>query len=235
MLNIYTPEMRRTILAYLIFTAIAVVGIFYGKQIESANQGLRIWNLENIAMMLIGLPFALLLPRAGLPHFTPAPLISKKQILIPIMIGVIFGILDVIIIEWALPHSPHTTLPPYTQPFPYSLFLYFSGAFEIEVFYRLIPLTILLLFFHRYKNGKYVGAAFYTGAILTSLREPLEQWPQGPVWFVVYALTTGVGMNFIQALLFRREGFFSALSVRLGHYLIWHIANGVMIQYLLLK
>lgn len=227
--------MKRTILAYLIFTAIAVIGIFYGKQIEPAYQGLRIWSFENIGLILIGLPFALLLPTAGLPNFTPAPLFSKKQILIPMMTGVLFGILDVITIEWMLPHPPHSSLPPYTQPFPYSLFLYFSGAFEIEVFYRLIPLSVLLLFFHRYKKGKYFEAAFYTGAILTSLREPLEQWPQGPVWFVVYALTTGVAMNFIQALLFRREGFISALSVRLGHYLIWHIANGVMIQYLLLK
>lgn len=227
--------MKRTILAYLIFTAIAVIGIFYGKQIEPAYQGLRIWSFENIGLILIGLPFALLLPTAGLPNFTPAPLFSKKQILIPMMTGVLFGILDVITIEWMLPHAPHSSLPPYTQPFPYSLFLYFSGAFEIEVFYRLIPLSVLLLFFHRYKKGKYVEAAFYTGAILTSLREPLEQWPQGPVWFVVYAITTGVAMNFIQALLFRREGFISALSVRLGHYFIWHIANGVMIQYLLLK
>lgn len=227
--------MKRTILAYLIFTAIAVIGIFYGKQIEPAYQGIRIWKVENIGLILIGLPFALLLPSAGLPNFTPSPLFSKKQMLIPIMIGVLFGILDVITIEWMLPHPPHTTLPAYTQPFPYSIFLYFSGAFEIEVFYRLIPLTILLLFFHRYKKGKYFEAAFYTGAVLTSLREPLEQWPQGPVWFVLYALTTGVAMNFIQALLFRRQGFMPALYVRLGHYLIWHIANGVMIQYLLLK
>lgn len=227
--------MKRTILAYLIFTAIAVIGIFYGKQIEPAYQGIRIWKVENIGLILIGLPFALLLPSAGLPNFTPSPLFSKKQMLIPIMIGVRFGILDVITIEWMLPHPPHTTLPAYTQPFPYSIFLYFSGAFEIEVFYRLIPLTILLLFFHRYKKGKYFEAAFYTGAVLTSLREPLEQWPQGPVWFVLYALTTGVAMNFIQALLFRRQGFMPALYVRLGHYLIWHIANGVMIQYLLLK
>lgn len=227
--------MKRTILTYLLFTAIAVIGIFYGKQIQHAHQGLRIWNFENIGLILIGLPFALLMPTAGLPNFTPAPLFSKKQILIPMMMGVFFGILDVIAIEWILPHPPHSTLPPYTQPFPYSLFLYFSGAFEIEVFYRLVPLTILLLFFHRYKKGKYHEAAFYTGAVLTSLREPLEQWPQGPVWFVLYALTTGVAMNFIQALLFRREGFISALSVRLGHYLIWHIANGLMIEYLLLK
>lgn len=227
--------MKRTIAAYLFFTAICITGIFYGKHIEPLHHGLRIWGFENIALLLIGLPFALLLPKAGLPHFTQAPLFSKKQMWTPILIGVLFGILDVITIEWMLPHPPHSTLPPYTQPFPYSVFLYFSGAFEIEIFYRLIPLTVLMMIFHRYKNGKYFEVAFWTGAVITSFREPLEQLPQAPIWFVMYAFISGIGMNFIQAMLFRHQGFIASLSVRLGHYLVWHIINGMIIQYLLLK
>ena len=41
---------------------------------------------------------------------------------------------------------------------------------------------------------------------------------------------TGFAMNFLQAIALQRIGFWGSLFIRLGHYLIWHIANGIMIE-----
>jgi hypothetical protein len=127
--------------------------------------------------------------------------------------------------------EPYPELPPFLQPFPYSIFLYFSGAFEIEVFYRLIPLTLVLLVGKWFAGGKYWNAFSWTAIVLTSLREPLEQLPNEEAWFVVYSLVTGFLMNFLQGIEFRKSGFLASLTVRLGHYVFWHILLGVYVEY----
>jgi len=127
--------------------------------------------------------------------------------------------------------EPYSELPPFLQPFPYSTFLYFSGAFEIEVFYRLIPLTLILLLGKWFTNGKYFKIFLWTAIVLTSLREPLEQFPNGELWFIIYTLLTGFLMNFLQAVYFKNAGFLASITLRLGHYLFWHILLGIYVQY----
>lgn len=226
--------MKKSLSLYIIFILIACLGLVYGNSIASNYTNLRIWNIENILLLLIGIPFIYLLPKAKLSYIYADQESSKKQIWFPALIGIIFGILDLIVIEFILPHPQHTSLPPYTQPFPYSLFLFFSGALEIEVFYRLIPVTLVLVLFAKIKEGKYYETAFWIIAVITSLREPLEQFPSGAVWYVSYALLTGFAMNFIQVYYFRKYSFIASLSVRLGHYMVWHILNGMYIQYVFL-
>lgn len=228
--------MKKSILFYSCFILIALIGIYYGSLLATTNSYLRIWDFQNILWLLVGLPFIFLQEQARLPlaYHTEAPFYSR--ILKPILVGILFGIADLIIIEFVLNKQPHTSLPPYTQPFPYSIFLYSSGAFEIEIFYRLIPITLVLLIFSKIKSGAYINIAFITIAILTSLREPIEQFPSGSAtWFIIYACLSGFGMNLIQAIFFKRYGFSSSLMVRLGHYLIWHILNGMYIQYVVIQ
>lgn len=228
-------SIQKSLLLYSIFILISILGLIYGNSLADRFTGLRIWTYENILYMLIGVPFLFLLPKAKLNGLYEKALGAKQQLLVPALIGVGFGILDLLIIEYILPHVPHTSLPPYTQPFPYSIFLFFSGAFEIEVFYRLIPVTLILLLFNYIKKGRYYDWAFVVVAILTSLREPLEQMPSGPIWFICYALVSGFAMNYIQVQFFKKYSFVASLAVRLGHYLIWHILNGVYIQFVLLN
>ncbi|HCL04881.1 MAG TPA: hypothetical protein DHW64_02490 [Chitinophagaceae bacterium] len=227
--------MKKSIIFYGVFLLIAVIGIFYGNSISNQFENLRIWHFENIAFLLIGLPFIFLQERAGLPTiYNSEPSLSTK-LFKPLLIGILFGVADLIVIELILNTTGHSSLPPYTQPFPYSLFLYSSGAFEIEVFYRLIPITLVLLIFSKIKNGAYQPQAFIAIAILTAIREPIEQFSAGAAWFVAYSLITGFGMNFLQAIYFRKYGWASSVYIRLGHYLIWHILNGVYIQYFVLQ
>jgi hypothetical protein len=179
---------------------------------------------------MLGIPFIFLQAKAGIPNFWQQGISTKTRLVIPLLIGVCFGLLDLLVFKIILHPQSYTELPPFLQPFPYSIFLYFSGAFEIEIFYRLIPLTLILLLGKWVKNGKYFNAFFWSAVILTSLREPLEQLPDGGVLLITYSLLTGFLMNLLQAVYFKKAGFLSSLTLRLGHYLIWHILLGVYVQ-----
>jgi hypothetical protein len=180
----------------------------------------------------VGLPFLFLQKQAGIPEFWEKQVSNRIRIWTPALIGIAFGILDVAIIKVILHPEPYSELPPFLQPFPYSLFLYFSGAFEVEIFYRLIPIILVLFVFSKIKNGAYQNQAFWVVAFLTALREPLEQMPSGETWFVSYALISGFAMNFLQAIYLKKAGFMANLSLRLSHYLIWHILLGIYVEWM---
>jgi len=228
-------EINYNLIIYCSFMLIAVIGIFYGKAIKGSHLFLRIWNYENILFLLVGIPFLFLQSKANLPNFLEVGISNKQRLLKPILIGAAFGILDIIVIKLLLHPEPYIELPPFLQPFPYSTFLYFSGALEIEVFYRLIPLTVFLLLGKWISNGKYFNKFLWIIIVLSSLREPLEQLPNGQLWFVAYSLLTGFLMNFLQAIYFKNAGFLASLSLRLGHYLFWHILLGIYVQYVELQ
>ncbi len=226
-----TKNIKNNLITYFFLLGVAIVGIFYGNAIVSNFKFLRVWEFANILMLLIGVPFLFFQAKAKLPDFWEATISQKNRFLLPIAIGIVFGILDVLVFKVLLHPEPYQELPPFVQPFPYSIFLYLSGAFEVEVFYRLIPLTIILIFGNWYKGGKYYMSFFWAAAVLTALREPLEQLPEGSVALIIYSLFTGFLMNFLQAIWYRKAGFLASLSIRLGHYLIWHILLGMYIQY----
>jgi hypothetical protein len=183
-------------------------------------------------MLAIGIPFLFLQTKAGIPNFIDEQVQNKKRFLQPFLIGVVFGLLDVFVIKILQHPTPYTELPPFLQPFPYSLFLYFSGAFEIEVFYRLIPMTTILVIGQWISKGKFFNYFLWSAILLTSIREPLEQMPSGSNWFICYSLLTGFLMNYLQAIYYKNAGFLATLSIRLGHYLFWHILLGVYVQFI---
>jgi hypothetical protein len=231
MKSLAKKSIKLNLFIYSIFFVFAILGIIYGNSIKSDDTLLRIWGYENILLLLLGVPFLFLQTNAKLPNFVEDHISNKQRFINPVLIGIVFGILDVIVIKLILHPEPYTELPPFLQPFPYSLFLYFSGAFEIEVFYRLIPLTIILLVGSLVSKGKYFKIFFWLGVLLTSLREPLEQLPTGATWFIFYASLSGFLMNSLQAIWYKKAGFLASISLRLGHYLFWHILLGIYVQY----
>lgn len=216
----------------MLFMVIAAAGILYAKRVQLNNENLRVWEWVNLLWLLIGVPFLFFQRQARLPDFLESAIPGRQRFMIPLGIGLIFGLLDLLVFRIILHPEPYSELPPFTQPFPYSLFLYFSGAFEVEVFYRLIPLTLLLLAGNYLYKGRYFEIIWWVAAIATAIREPLEQFPSGGVILIIYSLTTGFLMNLLQAVWFRKAGFLSSLSIRLGHYLIWHILLGMYIQFI---
>jgi len=223
---------KRNLSIYVACIIIAILGSIYGNAIVNEYAFLRVWNYQSVLFLLLGIPFLFLQTKVKLPNFWEATISSKQKVLIPLFIGAVFGILDILVFKIILHPEPYSELPPFLQPFPYSFFLYFSGAFEIEVFYRLIPITLILLLGKWYANGKYLNAFFWAAAILTSFREPLEQMPEEGALLIIYSLLTGFLMNFLQAIYYRKSGFLASLFVRLGHYLFWHILLGVYVEYL---
>ena len=221
-LNLYT---------YIAFLLLAITGIMYGNFLLNKYSNLRVWTSFNVLMMLAGIPFLFIFSKADIPNFWQANFKNKNRIGIPFLVGLFFGLLDVFVFKIILHPEPYKELPPFLQPFPYSIFIYFSGAFEIEVFYRLIPLTIVCLLGKWFKRGQFFNCFFIPGALLTALREPIEQLQTGDVWLTVYSFSSGFIMNFIQGLYFKNNGFISSISLRLGHYSIWHIILGIYVQY----
>lgn len=222
---------KTSIVLFFSFLLVSVIGILWGNYLVDPYPFLRVWDWTSSVILLVAIPFILLQKPAGIPEFWENKLSAKSKIWIPAMIGMVFGILDVVLIKIILHPEPYTELPPFLQPFPYSIFLYFSGALEIELFYRLIPIVLVLYIFSRIKNEQYQNQAFWIIAVLTAIREPLEQLPSGEMWFISYALISGFAMNFLQAIYFKQAGFIATLSLRLGHYLVWHILLGVYVQF----
>lgn len=225
-----SKQIKFNLYTYFAFISIAIIGILYGEILLDKYSNLRMWTIHNILLMLIGIPFLFIFNKSNIPDFWQDNISNKTRIWFPLIIGLIFGLFDIIIFKIILHPEPYTELPPFAQPFPYSILLFFSGAFEIEVFYRLIPLTLICFVGTLFKKGHYFNYLFIFGAILTSLREPLEQLQTGAFWLVLYSFLSGFAMNFIQALYFRKTGFIGSLSIRLGHYLLWHIILGIYIQ-----
>lgn len=228
-------SVKQNILVYAAFLLVAASGILYGNAIKGDFMFLRVWDYQNLVVLLTGIPFLFLQRIAGLPDFFDRTVSHKNRILIPVLIGAFFGILDILVIKVILHPEPYTELPPFLQPFPYSVFLYSSGAFEIEVFYRLIPLTLVLLLGNWLAGGKFYKIFLWLAMVLTSLREPLEQWPNAGIALVIYSLLTGFLMNFIQAYYYKKAGFIASITLRLGHYLFWHILLGIFVQYVELR
>lgn len=218
---------------YSLFLSMAAACVLYGKIVPDRSH-YRIWEWTDILPLLIGIPFVFLQGKAGLPELWEPKSSIRTKMLLPLSIGLVFGLADLLVIEGLVRTEPHRSLPAYTQPFPYSVFLYASGCFEMEVFYRLIPVTVLMSLTQRYAGPVAAHKCFPWVAILTSIREPLEQWPEGHPWYIAYSLATGLAMNMAQAVSYMRHGLAASVFLRLGHYLIWHILNGIYIQYVVL-
>jgi hypothetical protein len=218
------------LLAYLPLPVLATVAFFVGRYLSADSAAIRLVGIDALMLAVVGMALVLLQPAAGLPQLVDPAVSSVQRWIVPLVIGAAFGCADVFVIEGVLRNTPHEFLPPYLQPFPYSLLLYGTGAVYIEVLYRLAPLTIILALARRFLKSGRMPVVFWIAAILLSMIEPIQQFVGEPAWFAVYAGITGFGMNLLQALYYRRSGWFGALAIRYGHYLIWHIALGIYVE-----
>lgn len=213
-----------------ILIAVVVITIVYGEVLETKGIAVRRWHWNNLLLVLPVLPMLLLQQTASL---SPLPSIHQRKYrwLSTFGVGIIFGLLDVLVIKLILHPDPYKELPPFLQPFPYSIPLYTAGALEIELYYRMIPLTFFLLMDKFFFKLKHRTSILIFLAVITSLIEPIQQFPDGAWWFIIYAAVSGIAMNAWQFRSYVRYGFFASLYVRLGHYFIWHILLGIYVQY----
>lgn len=211
--------------------ATMVVGRFVWPTPDTVRQ----IGWDTLAVAVVGLAAVLLQPAAGFPSLLDPEVRAARRVWLPALAGLAFGVADVVVFEVIVRTAAHTELPPYLQPFPYSLLLYPSGAWYIETLYRLLPLTVGMALARRFLPRAAWTPVFVLLAVATSVVEPLNQLIASPLWLTIYGLVTGLAMNLLQALLYRRGGWLASLSVRLGHYLIWHILLGLYVELIVLS
>lgn len=221
---------RYELLTGLILLTVVVITILYGASLEQSGVTVRRWSWDNLFLVLPVLPLLFLQQKASLPAIQTIHE-KKNGWLSTFGVGMLFGLLDVLIIKVILHPAPYKEMPPFLQTFPYSTFLYSSGALEVELYYRMIPLTVFLLI-NTYLLKKKFRNIFIIGlGIITSIIEPIQQFPDGAWWFIIYATASGVAMNAWQFRSYLKYGFTASLAVRLGHYLIWHVLLGIYVEF----
>lgn len=89
-------EINDNLIIYCLFILIVTVGIFYGNAIKTSHLFLRIWNYENLLLLFVGIPFLFFQSNASLPNFLEVGISNKQRLLKPILIGSVFGLLDIL-------------------------------------------------------------------------------------------------------------------------------------------
>lgn len=223
-------DKSRTIVAYALLLLFCIVTYVVSNILYDAGDQIRVFGWDALAVIVAGFILIGFQEEAGFPELLQRNKASRFRFILPLIWGLCFGIADVLVWKVILHPEPYDKLPPFLQPFPYSILLYFAGAVYMEVFIRLIPLTAVMLLVKRFaRPGSHQPILIFL-FVLTALYEPFEQLPTGSAWLVAYSFLTAFAMNFLQAWLYGRYGFLASLCVRLGHYLVWHIALGIYVE-----
>ena len=225
-------EARYSLYCYLLLSLFFILTWWYGSILVQQGLVVRQVEMDAVLLYLAGIFLVMMQKRANLPTLLSKAVGNDYWLYYPVLWGILFGLADLLVFKVVLHPQPYTSLPPFLQPFPYSVLLYTQGAIHTEILYRLLPFTLLLLlleFFHPSGATRRVG--FWLIAILTSLAEPILQLPEEDLWVKVYSFVTGLAFNLLLAWFFRRAGFLAPLAMRLGHYLIWHILLGIYVEY----
>lgn len=247
--NIFSssPFVWLLLVGYLVLVKIVILPLFPPIEIDSIA---AIFSWEVIAVAgFIGTVGLWIADRTG---FMPAldPRVSNRQrYLIPLMIGGSIGalasLLDVIT-QGTQFIAENMGVSSFNTDYPLSLFVYTSGTVVIEAVFRLFlfPLLFWLICYIALKK-RWQEQTFWVLILLFSLLEPLgqlsgqmtpkvmENFWQFFVMMFLPMLLTNYPMGVMQAYLFRKYGFLASFMVRMGYYIIWHIAYGSLIYPLL--
>jgi len=235
------------LVGYLVSVKVVILPLFPPIEIDAVA---AIFAWTNIVLFsAIGLVGVWLADRTG---FMPAldPRVSNRQryitpLLIGGGIGTLASLIDVITkgTEFL---AENMGVPSFNTDFPSSLFVYTSGTVIIEAIFRLFPFPVLLwLISYVLLKKRWQEQIFWVLVILLSFLEPLgqlsgqmtpkvmENFGQFFLALFLPMLATNYPMGIVQAYLFRKSGFLASFMVRLGYYIIWHIAYGSVIYPLL--
>ncbi len=194
----------------------------------------------HLGLTLAGLAAIWCMHRVGFPAAWDARLPARRRLLLPLLIGAGFGLAAVGIELYAgsLQRLQAATGTPVTVSFPQSLLVYTSLSPALELYYLLLPLSLLLwLISDVALRGRGQTITFWVLAVLTSTIELAEQGSTvvasaaaagtsiDVLGIVLYAVHS-FSFNLSAAVLFRRYGLLAPILVRVGNYLVWHILFG---------
>lgn len=214
----------------LVLFCLATAGA--GQYLHSKGlANLRLFGWDGIGLVALGGLGMWLAPHTGFADLLDTRVSRWQRWGRPLLVGLAFASADVGVYKWVIHPGPVTSLTPFMQPFPYSVLLFGSGALYTDCLYRLIPIPVLMWLVGGLllKNPRNTGL-FWVLAGVTSLVEPYQQLITDSPALIVYSFGTGYAMNVLQAVFFRYYGFLAALTIRLGHYALWHVAFGLWVE-----
>jgi hypothetical protein len=214
------------IFAGLILTVILSKVVYTLAQLDDpiVEQGVNSW-LGILLVAGLGFLALKLAPRAGFPDLWDERVSNRQRFLMPMIVGIIFGIGQVILVPLTL----GLEIP--MVAFPLAVPVYLSGGILMEMVFHLIPVVLLVWFFADILlKQRWQEQVFWIVAILLSLLEPVAQ-TAGMVQMglisspVLAAILFGFifAANLVPLYFFRRYGFLAPVAWRLSNYLIWHI------------
>jgi len=218
------------LMAYLVFVKITIT--FVPAVFRSTAQA-KVFAWPAIAIFTaIGFLGVFLADRTGFPSACGGDISVRRRLLAPTLWGLGLGILAIVtdaVTGWTKIVAAQMHLPSIHIDWPASLLIYPGGAIIVEVVYRVLLIPLLLWFVSSViLRGRSQESVFWVLAILTSLIEPLTQdlngALHGPLQFtfaIVFA--KDFALNFVQASMFRKYSFLSAIWVRVVFYLLWHV------------
>src|SRR6266513_4988224 len=127
---------------------------------------------------LVGIWFS---HRTGFPAAWDSRVSNRHRVFYPILWGIGLGVALVahdLVFHWTAAYKEIIGAPSFNAlaPFPGALLFYSAGAIIVEVFYRLLPIPLLLwLISNVALRGRGQDRAFAVLAVLTSLIEPVTQ------------------------------------------------------------
>src|SRR5438552_13975525 len=174
--------------------------------------------------------------RTGFQAAWDARISVRDRLLYPILWGIGIGaalVVHDLVFHWTAAYKDIVGAPSFNAlgPFPGPLLFYSGGAIIVEVFYRLLPIPLLMWIAGLVLRGRGAEQTFWLLAGITSLIEPATQdlvalqrpglvLAAGSVFVIDYAL------NLVQAVMFRRLGFLAAILTRVATYVVWHVIYG---------
>lgn len=219
------------LMAYLVVVKLSIT--FVPDAFRSTAQAAAFaWPMIG-ALTILGLGGLWLARRSGLPAFWNPDLSPARKWLLPVLLGVGLGVLAIgidVLTGWTDVIERKLGVPSIHIDFPASLLIYPGGAVIVNVIYYLIPIPLLLwVISGLLLRGRFREPVFWSVAALAAAIEPLTQnltFP-GPAWVMVLLVVSDYALNLAQAALFRRDGFFATVLLRVSFYLIWHVAWGL--------
>ena len=172
--------------------------------------------------------------RTGFPAAWDHEVTTRQRWLTPAVIGVALGCLQSgldTVFHWTAFYT-QIVGQAYNAPLPGSPLFYTSGAIVVEVFYRLLPVPLLLwLVSNVLLRGRGQSQIFWILAVLSSLIEPADQdlrvLDRGASWpMVASTFVPDLLLNLAQVVIFRKYGFLAAITTRVAFYMVWHVAYG---------
>jgi hypothetical protein len=187
-----------------------------------ANSSTLNWD-HLLLVLLIGFILLVFAPLGNIENFNESNKNIKNYLYLPIFIGILFGIYEII-------KSLILGYPNFHVKFPYSIPVYISGGTLYEIKYHLIPIIFGSIILLKVFKKRYSNLIFWILAFTLSIYEPYKQirsmvdWKiiSGSFWIIESAIGIFVA-NIIPFYFLKKHGFVSMLTMRLTTYFMWHI------------